>query len=698
MRNSKFRVGLVGAGYVCAYHIRALRSLQNVEIAGIADINTDRAQQVAREFAIADVFGSLDEMRCTRPDVIHILTPPDSHCAVSMQAFDMGCHVFVEKPMAPTVEECDRMINRAKQARRVLSVNHSARLDPVVLKAVRMVEQGACGEILAVDFLRSSDYPPYPGGAVPAHYRNGSYPFQDLGVHGLSILEAFLGPIQSADVYPQATGRDPNLFFDEWHALVQCARGMGRIYLSWNVRLPRNEIVIHGTRGILHVDCYLQSCVLRKSLPAPKAVQLFLNAGTSSLSSLTNAARTAIRIATGRLRPNPGIYHSVQEFYRALSADAPLPVPAEEGRRMVYWMEDVSRRADAEKRARLAASAPVRPARILVTGGTGWLGSALVQRLRARGESVRILAHRANAALEEDPQFQVVYGDLGDPDAVERAVKGVEIVYHVGATMRGRCWAEFECGTVRGTQNIVDACLRHQVKRLVYLSSLTVLDYARMKADDRVDECWPIEPRPEQRGLYTQAKTAAEQVVQDAIRDHALPAVILRPGQVFGPGAEKIPPFGTVAFGGRWIVIGSGGLRLPLIYIDDLVDAIEAAGSREAVCGSVFQLVDATKVDQRRYIDFCRMKHSVRVTYAPRPALYGLAVALECVGRVLHRGVPLTRYRIRSIKSPSVFDCSAARELDWTPRVGVETGLKLTFADRTSAPVTAELQPGAAGR
>jgi nucleoside-diphosphate-sugar epimerase len=264
--------------------------------------------------------------------------------------------------------------------------------------------------------------------------------------------------------------------------------------------------------------------------------------------------------------------------------------------------------------------------------------------------------------------------------------------------MRGRCWAEFECGTVRGTQNIVDACLIHQVRRLVYVSSLNVLDYARMKTDDRVDEHWPIEPYPEQRGLYTQAKTAAERIVQNAIRDHRLPAVILRPGQVFGPGAEKIPPFGTVAFGGRWIVVGSGRLSLPLIYIDDLVDAIEAAGYREGVCGSVFQLVDATKVDQRRYIDFCRMKHSVRVTYAPRLALYGLAVALECVGRVLHRGVPLTRYRMRSIKSPSMFDCSAARELDWTPRVGAEEGLKLTFANRTSGPVTSELHVGAARR
>src|ERR1017187_5186474 len=142
-----------------------------------------------------------------QPKVIHILTPPASHAPLALEAMEMGCHVFVEKPMAESIADCDRMIHSARQKGLVLSVNHSARMDPIVLEALAMIQTGACGQVQGVDFFRSSDYQAYSGGPViPPHFRNGSYPFQDLGVHGLYLLEAFLGPIRRVDTRYSATG------------------------------------------------------------------------------------------------------------------------------------------------------------------------------------------------------------------------------------------------------------------------------------------------------------------------------------------------------------------------------------------------------------------------------------------------------------------------------------------------------------
>src|SRR6266851_1768942 len=135
-----WRVGLVGAGYVSQYHLRALKKLSNVEIVGVTDLDQERAARAASAFGVPSVFRTLQDMsKAGHPDVIHVLTPPSSHCGLAQEALDLGCHVFVEKPMALSEEECERMIAKADNAARVLSVNHSARFDPPVLKALEAV-------------------------------------------------------------------------------------------------------------------------------------------------------------------------------------------------------------------------------------------------------------------------------------------------------------------------------------------------------------------------------------------------------------------------------------------------------------------------------------------------------------------------------------------------------------------------------
>jgi nucleoside-diphosphate-sugar epimerase len=247
--------------------------------------------------------------------------------------------------------------------------------------------------------------------------------------------------------------------------------------------------------------------------------------------------------------------------------------------------------------------------------------------------------------------------------------------------MRGRGWADYQSGTIEATRNVVESCARHSVGRLVYVSSLTVLDYATHDSGTVVREDAPLEPFPEQRGAYTQAKLQAENIVRDAARERGLPAVIIRPGQIFGPGAEHVPPYGTIALAGRWIVIGSGTLRCPLVFVEDVVDGLLAAATQSDVCGSIFHLVDGTAVTQDEYIEVCRraLRRPPRVAHAPAWLLYTAGAALEVVGRLLKRGVPLSRYRVQSIRELQ-FDCSAARtKLGWTPAVGVRNGLNTSL-------------------
>ena len=686
--DSRVKVGLVGGGYVSTYHARALRSLPFVEIVGIADLDHDRAARVAAQFDIPRVYPSLQAMAEAGPKVIHILTPPSTHAALALEAMEMGCHVFVEKPMAETVADCDRMIEQAKRKRLVLSVNHSARMDPIVLQALDRIAHGACGQVTAVDFFRSSDYPAYSGGpAVPAHFRNGSYPFQDLGVHGLYLLEAFLGPIRHADIRYYASGLgDPNLVFDEWRTLADCERGTGQMYISWNVRPMQNELIVHGTRGVMHIDCYLQTLTVRKTYPAPKPVQRILGAGINSLYMLWKVTANTVRFATKRLLPSPGIHVSVVKFHEALHNGTPPPVPAEEGRRIIAVLEGVSRRADADKREYLAEAEPAQPPRMLVTGANGFLGRALVKRLRAEEEPLRLLLRRPPSTAPS-ADLQLVYGDLGNPAVADRAVAGMEIVFHVGAAMKGGPF-EFQSGTVWGTRNIVEACERHGVRRLVYVSSMSVLDHAGHRPGDPVNEASPYEPSPEARGLYTQTKLEAENIVLEAARENRIHAVILRPGQIYGPGAEHVPPSGAINLAGRWLVVGSGQSYVPLVYVENVVDALLAAAEAEVPNGSIFQLVDPGGIRQRDYVEQVRRSgRPIRVSYVPAWLLKTAGWGVAGLGRMLKRSVPLTPYRVRSITPLWPCDCTAAHTLlGWKPRYSIQAGMAATFPDRGPDP------------
>jgi len=675
------KVGLVGAGYVSAYHVRALRSLPFVEIVGVADPDQDRAEALAAKFKIPRVFPSLKAMAETRPNVIHVLTLPATHAATVLEALEMGCHVFVEKPMAETVADCDRMIAVARARGLVLSVNHSARMDPIVLKALKRLRNGECGEITGADFFRSSDYAPYGGGTeLPPHFRNGSYPFRDLGVHGLCLMEAFLGPIHHANIRYSASGMgDPNLVFDEWRALVECQRGTGQMYLSWNVRPIQNEVIVHGTRGVMHVDRYLQTLTVRKAWPAPKPVQRIAAAGLNSLSMLWKVAANTVRFAAGRLVSNPGIHVSVVKFHEALRKGEAPPVPAEEGRRMIALLEEVSRRADADKWHYLEESRIVPAPRILVTGAHGILGQALVRRLGEFGESLR-MAVRRPPETSPGERVELVFGDLGDPEFVDRAVQGMDIVFHVGAAKRGGL-AEFTSGTVWGTRNIVDACERHGVGKLVYVSSMTVLEHAGHLPDVPVTEKFPYEPRAAMRGLYTQTKLEAERTVLQAVEENRIHAVVLRPGQIYGPGAEKAPPGGTITVGERWLVVGSGARYVPLVYIENVVDALLLAAQEDLPNGAIFHLVDPVGIRQKDYVEWVRRSgRKVRVWYVPTWLFKCAGLGGVALAKILRRPAPLSPYRVKSIAPLWPCDCMAAHtELGWKPRYSVQQGLAITF-------------------
>lgn len=680
----KLRVVVVGAGYVATHHLAALSRLDFVELVGLCDSNLPAAQPLAQRFGIPRTAATLSALDDARPDAVHVLTPPASHAALAIEAMRMGCDVLVEKPMADSVAECEAMLATARETGRLLGVNHSDLLDPVVQRALAAAKDGRIGDVLSVEIVRNSEYPPYAGGPLPGQVAQGSYPFRDLGVHGLYTIEAFLGPIDALDVRYQARDGDPNLHFDEWQAQATTARGVGRLLLSWNARPMENRLVVRGTRGAIVVDRFLQTCHVQRVLPGPKFVGIVANGVIAAARDLVQIPWNVLRFATRWLKPSPGIQLGAERFARAAYFREAPPFTGEDALRIARLLEPACAEPDRLRTQQLQdRMAPLPPADVLVTGAAGFLGRAVVAALRARGDTVRVLLRRRVPAFDADSGVQTVLGDLGDPAIVDHAVQGVRTVHHVGAAMRGGPRA-FEGGTVWGTRNIVDACLRHGTQKLVYVSSMSVFDHAGRDPSRPMTETSAYEPHPDRRGAYTQTKLTAEHIVLDAIRDHALPAVVVRPGQIFGPGAETVTPNGTIALAGRWVAVGDGAQTLPLVYRDDVVDALLLAASRPAANGRVFNVVDPDTVTQQDYLArAARKSPQLRIVRSPTWVFMTLGWGVELLGKLLKREVPLTRYRVRSLRPLANFDGSAARDgLGWTPRVGLGRGLDITFGPR----------------
>jgi len=324
--------------------------------------------------------------------------------------------------------------------------------------------------------------------------------------------------------------------------------------------------------------------------------------------------------------------------------------------------------------------------RILITGANGFVGRALVERLRAEAhEPLRLLVRRPPPS-PPPADVQLVYGDLGNPAVVDHAMEGIEIVFHLGAAMKGGHY-QFQSGTIWGTRNVIDACERHGVRRLVYVSSMSVLDHAGHRPGDPVNESSPYEPRPQQRGLYTQTKLEAERMVLEAAAGRRVHAVVLRPGQIYGPGVENVPPSGAMAIGGRWLVAGSGNNHVPLVYIDNVVDALMLAAIGDLPNGSIYQLVDPQGLTQRAYVNYARRARvasgrAMPVSYVPAWLLMLAGFGVELLGKMLRRPVPLTPYRVKSITPLWPCDCTAAHTiLGWRPRVTIQEGMAQTFPE-----------------
>ena len=336
---------------------------------------------------------------------------------------------------------------------------------------------------------------------------------------------------------------------------------------------------------------------------------------------------------------------------------------------------------------------------ILVTGGGGFLGSAIVRMLRGRGAAVRSLARNHYPELNELGVAQY-RGDVADPEAVGRATAGCSAVFHVAA--RAGLWgryADYYRANVVGTQTVIAACRQNGVRRLIYTSSPSVV----FTGEDLegADESIPYAPRYD--AAYPATKAIAEKLVL-ASNDASLGTVSLRPHLIWGPGDNNIlPRIFARARAGRLFRIGNRNPLIDLTYIDNAAHAHVLAGDRLApgstIAGKAYFVAQGQPVPLWDMVN--RFLSVAGLPPVSRSVPLALAVilggAFEAVYTVFRLpGEPrMTRFLARELSTAHWYNLDAARrDLGYAPIVGIEEGLlrlgeSLASQDDHGLPLTA---------
>lgn len=317
---------------------------------------------------------------------------------------------------------------------------------------------------------------------------------------------------------------------------------------------------------------------------------------------------------------------------------------------------------------------------ILITGGNGFLGHNLIQALQARGDRVRVLAlPQENTDRLEARGVQVFRGDIREAAALTEPMRGVEGVFHLAAMLGAwRSMQEYRDVNVTGTEHVCRAALAAGVKRLVHISSAMVYDMAMGRP---VNEDDPLQPLDEP---YCMTKAEGDVLVQRLIAWEQLPAVILRPGTLFGPGDRL--NFGRIADrvkAGKMIVIGSGNNAVPFVYIDDMVQALLLALDHERAVGQAYNVGNDHPLSQAELYNTIAREIGaspvrVHIPYAP---LYAAAAAAERVANLTNNRIspPVTRHGLKLYGAHNLLSIDKARrELGYAPTMPLREGLRIT--------------------
>jgi nucleoside-diphosphate-sugar epimerase/predicted dehydrogenase len=622
------RVGFLGAGYIAEFHVRAVRSIPGTALRAICDREETRAQRLASRYGIRGVYTDLATMLAEEQlDVVHVLLPAHLHFSVVEQIVKERIDVFVEKPLCTESALCQELLDRIDEGVRI-GVNHNFLYCPVYENLKKDLDAGTLGEVDEVDIVWNKELGQLRSGPSDVWMlREPGNILIEVGPHSFSHLLDLVGApdwlrVEVGNPIQLASGRR---FVLRWRILGEKGSTGIQLRFSFGEGYSEHRIHVRGSLASATVDFERNTYLLHRHGPYALDFDRFHATGREAFGSLAQATRslaswalTTLKLSHQGTPYQESITRSVRSFYAGLDSELDRRIRASFARDVTELSERIARLGneglDRESPVeRLEGEGLKKPASVLVLGGTGFIGRELVRRLSEKGYGVRMLSRSSErpAALRDVP-LEFVQGNLMDQPSVERALAGIEVVYHL-ARGNGSTRRQYYDEEYVPTETLANACLERGVKRLIYTSSIAIY-YGGKKAGTITEET-PGDPGVMRSNIYADSKAECERMLLRMHRERGLPVVITRPGIVIGPGGPPLHP-GVAMWhhGSVCELCGKGNTPLPIVTVQDTADGLVRCMEVNDIDGESFNLVGAPIMTANQYIDEVERRAGIRFT------------------------------------------------------------------------------------
>jgi UDP-N-acetylglucosamine 3-dehydrogenase len=312
-------VGVVGVGSMGRNHARVYAQMADVNLTAVADCDPEIVTATARTYKATPYVDFCEMLACERLDIVSVAVPTRLHARVALEAIRFGAHVFIEKPLAFTIPECQSMIDAARQRGVRLGVGHIERFNPAILELKRRLQAGELGRVFQVRSRRV--------GPFPSRIADVGVVF-DLATHELNIMEYLIGaPIRN--LYAETEREIHGSHEDLLSGLLKFENGaVGVLDINWLTPTKIRELSMLGERGMFHVNYLTQELYFYENNYAN---------GWEGMVALMGVSEG--RITKYEIRKREPLVEELEDFVEAVGNGHPPLITGEEGMRAVYLAE-----------------------------------------------------------------------------------------------------------------------------------------------------------------------------------------------------------------------------------------------------------------------------------------------------------------------------------------------------------------------